>query len=107
MILRAWRGFASFPDEERYPQHLLEAVKPKLEAIPGFLGLYLLRHRDGLEIEYQVLTLWDSMDTIRTFAGPSPERAVVEPEAQAVLLRFDKEVRHYEVLSHPVASPQR
>ena len=104
MILRAWRSFATVSDEERYPRHLLETVRPKLESISGFLGLYLLRHRDSTEVEYQVLTLWDSMETIRTFAGPRPERAVVEPEAQSVLLRFDTEVRHYEVLAHP-ASP--
>jgi heme-degrading monooxygenase HmoA len=101
MILRAWRSFAAVADGERYPQHLLQSGKPKLDAIPGFRGLYRLRRMDGSEMEYQVLTLWDSMDTIRTFAGPEPERAVVEPEAQAVLLRFDREVRHYEVLSHP------
>jgi heme-degrading monooxygenase HmoA len=101
MILRAWRGFAGLADQERYPHHLLETVRPKLEAIPGFCGLYLLRRRDSAEVEYQVLTLWDSMDTVRAFAGPTPERAVVEPEAQAVLLRFDKEVQHYEVLAQP------
>ena len=101
MILRAWRSFASLTDEERYPQHLLETVQPKLEAIPGFGGLFLLRRRGSSEIEYQVLTLWDSMETVRSFAGARPERAVVEPEAQAVLLRFDTEVQHYEVLAQP------
>jgi heme-degrading monooxygenase HmoA len=101
MILRAWRSFAALTDQERYPHHLLETVRPKLETIPGFRGLYLLRRRDSSEVEYQVLTLWDSMDTIRAFAGATPERAVVEPEAEAVLLRFDKEVQHYEVLAQP------
>ena len=56
MILRAWRGFASLADEERYPEHLLATVKPRLGAISGFRGLYLLRRRDGSEVEYQVLT---------------------------------------------------
>ena len=104
MILRAWRSFAALADAERYPRHLLETVRPKLETIPGFRGLYLLRRQDGAEVEYQVLTLWDSMDTIRTFAGATPERAVVEPEAQAVLLRFDAEVQHYEVLARPAVT---
>ena len=101
MILRTWRGFAALTDQERYPHHLLVTVRPKLEAIPGFCGLFLLRRRDSSEVEYQVMTLWDSMDTVRAFAGASPERAVVEPEAQAVLLRFDTDVQHYEVLAHP------
>lgn len=46
-------------------------------------------------------TLWDSMDAVQAFAGPRPERAVVEPAAHAVLLRYDAEVRHFEVLAAP------
>jgi hypothetical protein len=42
--------------------------------------------------------LWESMDAIRAFAGPRPDVAVVEPEARAVLSRYDREVRHYEVV---------
>jgi hypothetical protein len=37
------------------------------------------------------------MDAIRRFAGADPERAVVEPEARAVLADYDDFVRHYEV----------
>jgi len=37
------------------------------------------------------------MDAIRAFAGDTPERAVVEPEARAVLREFDETVTHYEV----------
>jgi len=39
--------------------------------------------------------------SIRAFAGEHVERAVVEPEAAAVLTRFDQEVRHYEVMAGP------
>jgi hypothetical protein len=41
------------------------------------------------------------MDAIRAFAGDDLARAVVEPEAAAVLTRFDQEVRHYEVVAGP------
>jgi len=30
--------------------------------------------------EYVLVTLWDSMDAVRRFAGPEPERAVYYPE---------------------------
>jgi heme-degrading monooxygenase HmoA len=106
MILRAWRGYANPADAGAYPRHLLQRVRPELEALAGFRGLYLLRHVDETEVEFQVLTLWDSMDAVRGFAGPNPERAVVEPEARAALARFDSEVRHYEVLAEP-AGDQR
>ena len=101
MIVRAWRGYASLAASDAYSRHLLGTVRPKLERLTGFRGLYLLSRRLPSEVEYEVLTLWDSMDAIRAFAGDRVERAVVEPEAAAVLTRFDQEVRHYEVVAGP------
>jgi hypothetical protein len=48
--------------------------------------------------EFLVITFWESMGAIRRFAGEDPERAVVEPEARAVLAEFDDVVLHYEVM---------
>ncbi|MFL5494984.1 MAG: antibiotic biosynthesis monooxygenase family protein [Gemmatimonadales bacterium] len=98
MIVRAWRGYASSATAEAYPRHLLERVRPKLERLAGFRGLSLLRRPSGTEIEFLVLTHWESMDAIRAFAGDDPERAVVEPEARAALVRFDDRVTHYDEL---------
>lgn len=44
-----------------------------------------------------ICATWDSMAAIGRFAGAEPERAVVEPEARAVLAEYDDFVRHYEV----------
>ncbi len=99
MIVRAWRGYASAAIPDAYPRHLLESVRPKLERLAGFRGLTLLRRHLGAEIEFLVLTHWESMDAIRAFAGDDPERAVVEPEARAALVRFDDRVIHYDVLA--------
>lgn len=38
------------------------------------------------------------MDAIRAFAGDDVESAVVEPEAVAALVSFDRTVQHYEVV---------
>jgi heme-degrading monooxygenase HmoA len=101
MVVRAWRGYSAAADAQQYPRHLLHSVRPKLEQLAGFRGLYLLRRRELEEIEYLVLTLWDSMDAVRAFAGEQPDLAVVEPEARAALVRFDNVVSHYEVLTTP------
>jgi heme-degrading monooxygenase HmoA len=99
MVVRAWRGYASAAAPDAYPKHLLESVRPKLERLAGFRGLWLLHRRTGSEIEYLVLTHWESMDAVRAFAGDDPERAVVEPEARAARARFDDRVTHYDVLA--------
>jgi len=62
-----------------------------------------MTRQHGDEVEYLVQTLWDTIDAIHTLAGSHPERAVVEPAAAAVLLRFDETVDHYEALSAPAS----
>jgi heme-degrading monooxygenase HmoA len=101
MVVRSWRGYTSTSNADAYRRHLLENVRPKLEELAGFRGVYLLSRKVMGEVEYSVLTIWESMDAIRAFAGDDPSRAVVEPEAQAALLRFDTEVTHYQVLASP------
>ena len=71
---------------------------PELRRIAGFRGASLLREERAEGIEFLVLTRWDSMEAIRSFAGEDVERAVVEPAAVAVLVDFEKRVRHYELI---------
>ena len=71
---------------------------PGLRALPGFLGASLLQRMDEGEVEVLVMTRWESMASIEAFAGRDPERAVVEPEARAVLARFEDFVTHHEVV---------
>ena len=66
---------------------------PALKRIDGYRDARVLRRQE----EFVVITFWGSMDAIRRFAGDHPARAVVEPEARAVLAEFDDLVRHYEV----------
>jgi heme-degrading monooxygenase HmoA len=101
VITRIWRGYAKPASADRYEQYLLDTVRPQLAQLAGFRGLYLLRRDAGGEVEFRVLTVWDSMAAIRRFAGPSPEQAVVEPAARAVLTRYDPTVEHYEVVAGP------
>jgi heme-degrading monooxygenase HmoA len=104
MVARVWKAEALPAKVEAYARHLREAVLPVLGSIPGHRGAWLLKRDEGDRTELVVLTLWESMDAIRAFAGESPERAVVEPEAQAVLEAFDATVRHFEVVSAPDAA---
>ena len=96
--MRMWRGRSTPERAGDYIQHATKRVFPKVRAIEGHRGAYLLRRELGDGIELVVLTLWESMDAVRRFAGPEPAKAVVEPEARAVLTSFDDFVTHYEVV---------
>jgi heme-degrading monooxygenase HmoA len=98
MIARVWRGVADTAvNADAYLRHLTTKVLPSLNTIAGHRGAHVLRREEGGRVEFVVMTFWDSMDAIRAFAGESPEHAVVEPEARAVLGEYDEFVRHYKV----------
>jgi heme-degrading monooxygenase HmoA len=104
MIIREWRGRASEPRADAYPEHFREAVVPELRNVPGFLGAHLSRRRIGDRVEFLVLTRWQSMAAIQAFAGATIEQAVVEPGAVAALDDFDADVQHYEVIEEVSAA---
>ncbi|MBR0843483.1 hypothetical protein JQ607_25070 [Bradyrhizobium liaoningense] len=98
MIARIWRAAATQDKAATYQHHFAARVVPHLKAIDGFSGASLLRREAGNGVELVALTLWRSLGSIRAFTGPDPARAVVDPEAQAMLTAFDATAANYEVV---------
>lgn len=101
MIARIWRGRASAQNAPLYHRHAMQRVFPSLTGIPGHRGALLLEHETGTQVEFLAVTLWESIESVKQFAGDDPEIAVVEPDARAVLSDFDEFARHYEVHGTP------
>jgi heme-degrading monooxygenase HmoA len=51
------------------------------------------------ECEFLLLTLWDSLEAVKAFAGADYEKAVYYPEDDRFLVDRGPRVLHYEVLS--------
>jgi hypothetical protein len=49
-------------------------------------------------MEFIVMTLWQSREAIRAFAGEDIGVAVVPPDAQALLASWDPHATHYDVV---------
>ncbi|NMO13286.1 hypothetical protein HPC49_02840 [Pyxidicoccus fallax] len=97
MLARTWRGVTKATDADAYQTYLEETGLKNYRATPGNLGAYCLRRVHGERAEFLLVTLWESMDAIRRFAGPSPEQAVFYPEDERFLIDKDLHVTHYEV----------
>jgi uncharacterized protein YciI len=97
IILRQWTARTSQEQWPRYRAHFSIKVLPDLRRVAGFLGATLFVRRAGDEVEILVETSWRSLESIRAFAGPVLEAAVVSDEAMAMLTEFDGHVRHYEI----------
>jgi heme-degrading monooxygenase HmoA len=105
MIARIWRGQAAAENAEAYRRHATEHVFPALAGIPGHEGAFLLSREKSGHVEFLAVTLWDSIASVKKFAGDDPNVAVVEPQARAVLSDFDDFVRHYEVHGFSCRAP--
>lgn len=98
MIARIWHGRALPARAHEYTRHFTDAVVPALKQLAGHRGAWLLMRDVGGNTELLALTLWESLDAIKAFAGDDVNAAIVEPEGRAVLSDFDDFARHYEVV---------
>jgi heme-degrading monooxygenase HmoA len=81
-----------------YVKHLRSETFPALQKIPGFVNASILSRPFGAGIEFVIVTNWDSMEAIVKFAGSDPETAVVPDKAAAMMIEYDRRVRHFEVI---------
>jgi heme-degrading monooxygenase HmoA len=98
MIVRTWRGRALPSKPDDYIRHFRTNVIAELRSVDGFLGATLVRQIRPDDIEFLVISRWQSLDAIRGFAGDAMGRAVVEPGAVSALQSYDDFVEHYEVI---------
>jgi heme-degrading monooxygenase HmoA len=102
VIARIWHGWTSPGNADAYEELLRAKVFPWIaDTVAGFRGGYLLREASGDEVEFVTMTLFDSFDAVRVFAGEDYESSVVLPEAEALLSRYDARSRHYQTRIRP------
>src|SRR5882757_1694874 len=97
MIERHWKGIARKEEAENYIEHLTTATFPAIKNIGGFIRASVLKRPVDNGIEFLVVTVWDSMEAIRQFAGEQPDLAVVPVPAQKMMVSFDAHVSHFEL----------
>jgi heme-degrading monooxygenase HmoA len=97
MIARSWTARATVEGGAAYLAFFRETLAPALAHLDGHRGALVFDRPTDDGVEITVLTFWESMDAVERFAGATPERAVVEPEARAVLRDFDPVVTHSNV----------
>jgi heme-degrading monooxygenase HmoA len=101
MVARSWRGRYRADTASAYLDHLRNHTLPRLRALDGYRGAYVLQREVADEIEFVVLTLWESLESVQAFAGDDYEAAVVPPQARRVLTTFDERALHYDVAIGP------
>jgi hypothetical protein len=99
VITRLWRGWTAKDNADAYEQFLLSELFPSMRSISGFRGADVLRRLEGDEVAFVTLTRFDSLNDIREFAGDDYEVPVLEPQALALLSRYDERALHFDTAS--------
>ena len=97
MIARAWRGWTTAEDADAYVAYLEETGAPASRGTPGNRGFLIWRRPQGDRVEFLTVSLWDSIDAVRGFAGEDVEKAVFYPEDDRFLVDRELTVAHYEI----------
>ncbi|HEX9340743.1 MAG TPA: antibiotic biosynthesis monooxygenase [Thermoplasmata archaeon] len=103
MIARTWHGVTDKSKADDYSDYLEESGVKEYRKTKGNQGVYVLRRDEGERTHFLLISLWDSFDAIRRFAGRDMERAVYYPRDREFLLELEPRVSHYEVLVSPEA----
>ena len=97
MIARIWRGMTAASNAEEYLEYLKLTGMREYRDTEGNRGVFVLRRTQGEHAEFVLVSLWDSMDAVRRFAGENADIAKYYPRDAHYLLELEPHVRHYEV----------
>ncbi len=97
LIARLWHGRTRSVDADQYAEFLKARAAPDYGSVDGLERLYFLRRDDGDVAHFFLVTLWDSMDSVKKFAGNEPEKAKYYPEDDDFLLEKEETSALYEV----------
>ena len=100
MICRYWRGWASQANAPAFEKILRSKVLPGI-SVKGYRGAYVMHREVAGTVEIATITLWDSLDAVKQFAGDDYQTAVVSDESKALLSNFDRVCVHYETVMEP------
>ena len=95
-VIRMWRGVIRTADTEEYVDYVDRTGIDQYRSTPGNRDAWTLTRDlpDGLT-EIITVSRWDSIESIRGFAGDDVEKAVYYPEDDRFLVERDDTVRHY------------
>lgn len=98
MIARTWHGIVPKSKKDTYMEYLQRTGLRDYTNTKGNLGLQVLVQDASDSTHFFLITLWDSIESIKKFAGEQYEKARYYPEDTNYLLKLEPFVQHYEVM---------
>ena len=96
-IMRLWHGEVSIEKADDYEKFMIEKAAPDYSSIDGLLNLYFQRKDESTKAHFLLVTIWDSLESIKKFAGEEPEIAKYYLEDDDFLLEKEKYTSIYNI----------
>ena len=98
MIARVWHGRIRAEDANEYVRYIAGTGLRDYRTCRGNHGALMLVRPNGSEAEVYTISLWDSYDDIKEFAGTDISKARYYPKDEQYLLEFEETVRHFDAV---------
>jgi heme-degrading monooxygenase HmoA len=99
VIARIWRGTTLQSKADSYMRYLERTGLKEYRSTKGNRGVTVLRRIKDGKAEFILISYWDSMEAIKSFAGPDTEKPVYYPEDKDYLIERESKVSHYHVMT--------
>lgn len=98
MMVRMWHGKVPASKADAYGRFTVARAVPDYRSVKGNISAHVLQREEGEITHFITLTFWESLESIRGFAGEDGEMAKYDPEDKVFLLEFERTAVHYEVV---------
>lgn len=96
-IMRLWHGKVAIEKADEYEKFMIKKAAPDYSSVYGLLKLYFQRKNEETIAHFLLVTIWDSLEAVKNFAGDNPEIAKYYPEDDIFLLEKEEYVSMYQV----------
>ncbi len=86
MLTRIWRGRTGRNTADWYEAFLKRTAYPNYGSVEGNRGWVLLRRETPSDIEFVLISFWDSAEALQRYTGPDTSRPKYYPEDSRALL---------------------
>ena len=96
-MMRLWHGEVPLEKADEYQQFMVDKAAPDYASIDGLLNIYFQRKDEATKAHFLLVTIWDSLASIKKFAGEQPEIAKYYLEDDDFLLEKEKHSAIYDI----------
>ena len=98
-VIRTWRGWTTRENAPVYEAMLVKEVFPEVrkKGVRGLEEVSISTKFNEDDVTFFLILQFDSLASVKKFAGENYETAYIPENARRVLLRYDDRAEHYEL----------